>query len=240
VRVGVGGGRSYPGHEHRRWGSSAAPVPAKPRRYSSIKVHEELHGVMWRPCTQRIWKWCRGLPGPRAPAGFRTPASTIALFRWCGSSVQARASFTASQGSYPRAWIERRRAGKGLATVVALGRLWRVAGRSLELWASSGELGVVLRRQRGRQPSSGTGFIAVVRAWSRAAAGARGFAHGRALSAPPSASPRRTRGSLLLPWFNGGFEHLSVHILAKPPCTVSFLLHILPFLCEFQAKIRSG
>jgi hypothetical protein len=61
------------------------------------------------------------------------------------------------------------------------------------------------------------------------AAGAWGFAHGRALSAPPSVSPRRTRGSLLLPWFNGGFEHLSVHILAKPLCTVSSLDHILPF-----------
>jgi hypothetical protein len=162
------------------------------------------------------------------------------LFLWRGSSVQARASFTASQGSYLRAWIERRRAGKGLATVVALRRLWRVAGRSPELWASSGELGVVRRRQRGRQPGSGTGFIVVARAWSRVAAGAWGFAHERALSAPPSVSPRRTRGSLLLPWFNGGFEHLSVQILAKPLCAVSSLLHILPFCCEFQAKIQLG
>ena len=95
--------------------------------------------------------------------------------------------------------------------------------------AGSGKSGEVRRRQRGRQPSTGTGFIAVARAWSRAAAGARGFAHGRALSVPPSVSPRRTRGSLLLPWFNGGFEHLSVHILAKPLCTVSSLHHILPF-----------
>jgi hypothetical protein len=161
----------------------------------------------------------------------------IPVARVLGSSL---CSFTASHGSYPKAWIERRRAGKGLATVVALGRLWRVAGRSPELWASSGELGVVRRRQRGRQPGSGTVFIAVAWAWSRAAAGARGFAHGRALSAPPSVSPRRTRGSSLLPWFNDGFEHLSVRILAKPLCTVSSLLHILPFCCEFQAKIRSG
>jgi hypothetical protein len=124
--------------------------------------------------------------------------------------------------------------------VVALGRLWRVAGRSSELWASSGELGVVRGRQRGRQPGTRRGFIAVARAWSRAAAGARGFAHGLALSAPPSVSPRRTRGSLLLPWFNFGFEHLSVRILAKPQCTVSSLLHILPFCCEFQVKVRSG
>jgi hypothetical protein len=69
----------------------------------------------------------------------------------------------------------------------------------------------------------------------------RAGVHARACSErPPSASPRRTRGSLLLPWFNDGFEHLSVRILAKPLCTVSSLLHILPFLCEFQAKIRSG
>jgi hypothetical protein len=96
------------------------------------------------------------------------------------------------------------------------------------------------RRQRGRQPSTGAGFIAVARAWSRAAAGARGFAHGRALSAPPDVIPRRTRGSSLLPWFNDGFEHHSVRILAKSLCMVASLLHILPFCCEFQVKIWSG
>jgi hypothetical protein len=154
--------------------------------------------------------------------------------------VQAWVSFTASPGSYLRAWIERRRTGKGLATVVALGRHWRVVGRSPELRAGSGKSGEVRRRQRGRQPSTRAGFIAVARAWSRAAAGARGFAHGRALSAPPDVSPRRTRGSSLLPWFNGGFKHHSVRILAKSLCTVASLLHILPFCCEFQAKIWSG
>jgi hypothetical protein len=56
----------------------------------------------------------------------------------------------------------------------------------------------------------------------------------------PSVSPRRTRVCLLLPWFNGQLEHLSMQILAKPLCTVSSLHHILPFLCESQAKIRSG
>ena len=61
--------------------------------------------------------------------------------------------------------------GNGLATAGALGRLWRVAGRSPELWASSGVLGVVRTRQRGRQPGTGTGFIAVARAWSRAVTG---------------------------------------------------------------------
>jgi hypothetical protein len=116
----------------------------------------------------------------------------------------------------------------------------RVVGRSPELMAGSGKSGVVRRRQRGRQPSTRTGFIAMAWAWSRAAAGARGFAHGRALSAPPGVSPRRTRGSSLLPWFNGRFEHHSVRILAKSLCTVSSLLHILPFCCEFQVKIWSG
>jgi hypothetical protein len=123
---------------------------------------------------QRIEKWCRGLPGPRAPAGFRTSASTIALFRWRRSWVQARASFTTSKGSYPRAWIERRRVGKGLATVVALGRLWRVAGRSPELRASSGELGAAHRRQRGRWSGTGVGFIAAAWAWSRGGRGRAG------------------------------------------------------------------
>jgi hypothetical protein len=146
-------------------------------------------------------------------------------------------------GKLPRAWIERRRAGNGSATMVVFGRLWRVAERSPELWASSGELGAGQGMQRGRWLGTGAGFIAVARAWSRAAAEARGFAHGRALSPPPpppSVSPRRTRVCLLLPWFNSRLEHLSVQILAKPLCTVSSLHHILPFLCESQAKIRSG
>jgi hypothetical protein len=93
--------------------------------------------------------------------------------------------------------------GSGSAMVVVFRRLWRVAERSPELWASSEELGVGQGMQRGRWLGTRAGFIAVVRAWSRVAADARGFAHGRALSAPLSASPRRTRVCLLLPWFNG-------------------------------------
>jgi hypothetical protein len=127
-----------------------------------------------------------------------------------------------------------------LATAVVLGQLWRVAERSPELWASSRVLGVGQGMQWGRRLGTGAGFIAVARAWSRAAADVRGFTHGRALSAPPIVSPRRTCVCLLLPWFNGRLEHLSVKILAKPLCTVSSLHHILPFLCESQAKIRSG
>jgi hypothetical protein len=106
-----------------------------------------------------------------------------------------------------------------------------LAGRG-EVARAMGELRGV---RRGTEDATGkiaghwAGFIAVARAWSRAAAGARGFVHGRALSAPPSVSLRRTRVCLLLPWFNDQFEHLSVQILAKPLCTVSSLHHILPF-----------
>jgi hypothetical protein len=73
-----------------------------------------------------------------------------------------------------------------------------------------------------------------------AAEGARGCACGRALGMFPSACPRRTRGGLLLPVFNGLFSHLSVQISAKIPYTVFSLHHILSFPCEFQAKIWSG
>jgi hypothetical protein len=73
-----------------------------------------------------------------------------------------------------------------------------------------------------------------------AAEGVRGCACGRALGALPSVCPRRTRGGLLLPVFNGLFGRLSVQISAKILCTVSSLHHILSFLCEFQAKIWSG
>jgi hypothetical protein len=136
---------------------------------------------------------CRGLPGPRAPAGSRTPARAIALFRWGWSSAQARASFTASWGSYPRAQIERRWAGKGLATVLALGRLWRVAGRSPELWASSGKLGATRRRQRGRCPCTRVGFIAArghgTGVGTGAAEGARGGACAGVLCRVPECLP---------------------------------------------------
>ena len=106
-------------------------------------------------------------------------------------------------GTPPRGLDRAEEGGNGSATVVVLGQLWRVAERSPELWASSGELGAGQGMQRGRWPGTGAGFIAVAREWSRAVVDARGFAHGRALSVPPSVSPRRTRVCLLLPWFNG-------------------------------------
>jgi hypothetical protein len=112
-----------------------------------------------------------------------------------------------------------------------------------EVAAAMGELGEV---RRGTEEATGKAAGHWDGLYSHGAGvvtggrGRGGFAHGRALSAPPSVSPRRTHGSSLLPWFNGGFEHSSVRILAKPLCTVSSLLHILPFCCEFQVKIRSG
>jgi len=46
VRLDGGGGRNRPVHVRRRGLSSAASVPVKPRRSSSIQWHDELHGVM--------------------------------------------------------------------------------------------------------------------------------------------------------------------------------------------------
>jgi hypothetical protein len=50
--------------------------------------------------------------------------------------------------------------GNGLARAGTLERLWRVAGRSPELRASSGKLGVVRRGRQGRWPCMRVGFIA--------------------------------------------------------------------------------
>jgi hypothetical protein len=124
---------------------------------------------------------------------------------------------------------DRKGAGHGGCSRAALAVRGEVAG-------AKGGLGGV---RRGTEEATGKAAGHWDGLYSRGA-GARGFAHGRALSAPLGVSPRRTRGSSLLPWFNGRFEHLSVRILAKPLCTVSSLLHILPFCCEFQVKIWSG
>jgi hypothetical protein len=45
VRLDGGDGRNRSVHERRRVSSSAAGVPAKSRRPSSIQWHGELHGV---------------------------------------------------------------------------------------------------------------------------------------------------------------------------------------------------
>jgi hypothetical protein len=79
--------------------------------------------------------------------------------------------------------------------MVDLGRLWRVAGRSPELWASSGEFGAVQRRQRGRWSGTGVGFIAAAWAWSW---GGRGHAGVRVRAcserAPECQPSSNTRG----------------------------------------------
>jgi hypothetical protein len=53
-------------------------------------------------------------------------------------------------GKLPRGLDQAEEAGNGSAMVVVLGRLWRVAERSPELWASSEEFGAGQRMQRGR------------------------------------------------------------------------------------------
>jgi hypothetical protein len=117
-----------------------------------------------------------------------------------------------------------------------------LAGRG-EVAGAKGWLGEV---RRGTEEATGKAAEHWDGLYSRGAGvvtGDRGRAGVRARACSeraPGVSPRRTRGSSLLPWFNGGFEHHSVRILAKSLCTVSSLLHILPFCCEFQVKIWSG
>ena len=187
------------------------------------------------------WKTVQGLTRSTCAGGFLNSGEhdwAIPVTRAPGSSLSKTHGFTRklSEGS-DRTEEDRRGAGHGGCFRAALAGRGEVAG-------VNGWLG---RVRRGTEEVTGKaakhwggGFIAVARAWSRAAAGARGFAHGRALSAPPDASSRRTRGSLLLPWFNGRLERHSVRILAKSLCTVASLLQILSFRCEFQVEIWSG
>jgi hypothetical protein len=128
-------------------------------------------------------------------------------------------------GGCPRAAL----AGRGEVTGAAgvLGRVRRGAGEA------TGKMAV---HEGGLYSPRGHGTV-VARGWPRARAGV----HVRACSvAFPSVCPRRTRGGLLLPVFNGLFGRLSVQISAKIPCTVSSLHQILSFPCEFQAKIWSA
>jgi hypothetical protein len=115
--------------------------------------------------------------------------------------------------------------GHGGCPRVALAGCGEVAGAMCELrgvWRGTGDATGKIAGHWGGLYSCGAG---VVTGQPRA----RGFAYRRALSALPSVSPRRTCVCLLLPWFNGRLEHLSVQILAKHPCTVSSLHQILPF-----------
>jgi hypothetical protein len=88
-----------------------------------------------------------------------------------------------------------KRFGHGGCPRAALAGRGEVTGAMGELWGVGRGTGDATGKMAGHW----AGFIAVARAWSRTAADEWGFAHGRALGAPPSVSPRRTRVRLLLP-----------------------------------------
>jgi hypothetical protein len=92
--------------------------------------------------------------------------------------------------------------GDGLATTGALGRLWRVAGRSPELRASSGEVGAVQRRQQGRWSCTRVGFIAARGHGTGVGTGVADHTRGRARQRPVRARPVRQ-----------GIEHVAAFVL---------------------------
>jgi hypothetical protein len=81
---------------------SAAGVPAKPRRSSSIKWHDELLGVTYRLCAQGIEEWSRGLPGLRSPAVGQSPATVDWLLRRRKLRFLARGALPRRAQSFPR------------------------------------------------------------------------------------------------------------------------------------------
>jgi hypothetical protein len=103
VRLDVGDGRNRPVHACRRVSSSAASIPAKPRRTGSIRGHGELHGVTQRLCAQGIEGWWSGLPGLRTPAGSRAPASVDWLLRRSKLRFLARGASRRCAQASPRA-----------------------------------------------------------------------------------------------------------------------------------------
>jgi hypothetical protein len=102
VRLDGGGGRNRPVHVRRRVISSAAGVPAKPRRSSEIKRHDELHGVTKRLCAQGIEEWSRGLPGLCSLAVGRSPATVDWLLRRSKVRFLARGASPRRTQSLPR------------------------------------------------------------------------------------------------------------------------------------------
>ena len=92
--------------------------------------------------------------------------------------------------------------GDGLAMAGALGWLWQVAGRSLELRAGSEKLGAVRRMQRGRWPCLGVGFIATREHCTGVATGVADHTQGRARQRPVRARPVRQ-----------GIEHVAAFVL---------------------------
>jgi hypothetical protein len=85
--------------------------------------------ITWSTCSDRFTN-----------SGKRDCTIPVGLVLGSGSGKLHGLTMKLSEGS-DRAEV----GGKGLATAGVLGRLWQVAGRSPELRASSGKLGVVRR-----------------------------------------------------------------------------------------------
>jgi hypothetical protein len=198
VRLDVGDGRNRPVHERRRVCSSAASVPAKPRRTGSIQGHGELHGVSQRPCAQGIEGWLSGLPGPRTPAGLRAPASVDWLLRRSTLRFLARGASRGCAQSSPRAgrgweWLYRPvHGGRGVRRPRT--RCAQANGDELTPVRCGGcaeeynlSLGGFYKRGRGPWRWLGSGAALGVRGRARACSGA-GRRH-------------RTRGGVFLPVF---------------------------------------
>jgi hypothetical protein len=118
VRLDGGDGRNRPVHVRRRVLSSAAGVPAKPRRPSPIQRHGELHGVTQRRCAQGIKEWSRGLPGLCSPAVGWSPATVDWPLRRSKLRFLTRGASPRCAQSSPRA----RRGWEGLGWPVYGGR----------------------------------------------------------------------------------------------------------------------
>ena len=186
------------------------------------------------------WEMVQRLTRSTCASGFLNSGEhgyAIPLTRVLGSSLSKLHGLTRKlPEGLDRTEEDGKGAGHGGCSRVALAGRGEVAG-------AKGWLGKV---RRGTEEATGKAAEHWGGLYSRGAGvvtGGRGRAGVRARACsecPPDVSSRRTRGSLLLPWFNGGLEHHSVRILAKSLCTVASLLHILPFCCEFQVEIWSG
>jgi hypothetical protein len=182
VRLDGGDGRNRSVHARRRVFSSAANVPAKPRRSGLIQGHGELPGVMQRPCAQGIKERLSGLPGPRTPAGLRTPATVDWPLR------RSRPRFLA-RGASPRCAYTSQRVGWGWGKLDwpvyggsgSGGRGHAAHGQTAVNWAP-----VRLERARKSVTDAWEGFIGAGArhgiGWPLARRGARGGARGRALA----------------------------------------------------------
>jgi hypothetical protein len=165
TRGGVGSGRSWRSQRGMaRW--RGWPESACPRAQAGELVDGKCSGIttaipvnpMARGAPQGDvetmravnWKMAQRLTRSTCASGVPNSGEHDCAIPVAGVLGSSSGMLHGLSGKLPRAWIERRRAGNGSTTVVALGRLWRVAERSLELWLSSGEFGAGQRMQRGR------------------------------------------------------------------------------------------